>query len=69
MFNYASISFPIPGASLSEASFQLGLPDVLFFSLFLLVPLGVSLFVDEAPEGRFHSRVRDVCVRERVGQR
>jgi hypothetical protein len=36
VFNYASISFPIPGASLSEASFQLGLPDVLFFSLFLV---------------------------------
>lgn len=35
VFNYASISFPVPGVPLSEGAFQLGLPDVLFFSLFL----------------------------------
>ncbi len=35
VFEYASIAFPVPGVPLGEGAFQLGLPDVLFFSLFL----------------------------------
>ena len=35
LFDYASVSFPLPGAALGEAGFQLGLTDVLFFALFL----------------------------------
>jgi hypothetical protein len=43
VFNVLSISFPLPG---EHSSAQLGLPDVLFFSLFL------------AAADRFHLRVR-----------
>jgi hypothetical protein len=35
VFDYFSITFPVPGVPLSDGGFQLGLPDVLFFALFL----------------------------------
>ncbi|MGI9657617.1 MAG: hypothetical protein ACR2OD_01815 [Gaiellaceae bacterium] len=35
VFNYGSITFPVPGFSVGETGLQLGLPDVLFFALFL----------------------------------
>lgn len=35
VFDYFSITFPVPGVPISDGGFQLGLPDVLFFSLFL----------------------------------
>lgn len=46
VFNHGSIAFPVPGLSLSEGSFQLGLPDVLFFALFLASAARFALRVE-----------------------
>ena len=35
VFGYGSITFPVPGFEVGQAGYQLGLPDVLFFALFL----------------------------------
>ena len=35
VFDYFSITFPVPGLAVGDGGFQLGLPDVLFFALFL----------------------------------
>lgn len=35
IFDYFSITFPVPGVAIGDGGFQLGLPDVLFFALFL----------------------------------
>ena len=43
VFDYFSITFPVPGVPLSDGGFQLGLPDVLFFSLFLAACARFSL--------------------------